>query len=248
MRGPLISIVVPVYNEKSNIEPTTQAILDVFGNMSSDLEILYVDDNSPDGTADEVCRMSDFASQVRLVQHGKKEGIGAAHRAGYEAAAGKYIMCIDADLSQSPKDLIKMKEKLDSGADLVIGSRYMAGGEQIGKSFLRDIGSKGMNFICRFILGIPLTDSTHTFRAFRKDLFENIAPKLDQKGHPNFQIQFSFWTMRMGYIASEIPIKFVERAAGRGKSKLSVRKELPPFIRLVGRLALDRLHSKRIFS
>ena len=100
MGKPFISVIVPVYNEKENVEPTAREILGAFGQLVSDLEILFVDDNSPDGTADEVIRVSGLASQVRLVQHGKKEGIGAAHRAGYEAAKGEYVMCIDADLSQ----------------------------------------------------------------------------------------------------------------------------------------------------
>jgi glycosyltransferase involved in cell wall biosynthesis len=238
-----MSIVVPVYNEKPNIEPTAKKIMDAFGELSADIEILFVDDNSPDGTADEVDRVSGFAPQVRLVQHGKKEGIGAAHHAGYKAAKGKYIMCIDADLSQSPDDLLKMKEKLDNGYDLVIGSRYMAGGEQIGKSVIRDVGSRGMNFICRFFLGIQLTDCTHTFRAFKKKLFDDVNPILDQKGHPNFQVQFSFWTIKKGYRTNEIPIIFVERDADRGQSKLSVKRELPSFLRLVGRLMYSRFFS-----
>jgi dolichol-phosphate mannosyltransferase len=238
---PLISVIVPVYNEKPNIEPTAREVLDAFDQVSSEMEILFVDDNSPDGTADEVERLSGIMPQVRLVQHGKKEGIGAAHHAGYKAAKGKYVMCIDADLSQSPVDLFKMKEKLDNGYDLVIGSRYMPGGDQVGKSVIRDIGSRGMNFICRFFLGIPLTDCTHTFRAFKKELFEDVASQLDQKGHPNFQVQFSFWTIHKGYRAMEIPIIFEERAADRGQSKLSVKKELPPFLKLVVRLMNLRL-------
>jgi len=236
----LISVVVPVYNEKPNIEPTARAVLDAFGNLSSEMEILFVDDNSPDGTADEVERISGLSPQVRLVQHGKKEGMGAAYHAGYEAADGEYIMCIDADLSQSPHDLFKMKGKLDEGYDLVIGSRYMKGGKQVGKSFFRDIGSRGMNFICRYMLGIPLTDCTHTFRAFRKGVFEAVAPNIDQKGHPNFQVQFSFWVVRKGFKITEIPIVFTEREEGRGQSKLSVKKEIPPFLRLVNRLVFQR--------
>ena len=241
MTEPLISVVVPVYNEKPNIEPTAREVLAAFEQVASETELLFVDDNSPDGTADEVERVSGIMPQVRLVQHGKKEGIGAAHHAGYKAAKGKYVMCIDADLSQSPADLFKMKEKLDNGYDLVIGSRYMAGGEQVGKSMIRDVGSRGMNFICRFFLGIPLTDCTHTFRGFRKSLFEDIDSKLDQKGHPNFQVQFSFWTVHKGYKAMEIPIIFTERADDRGQSKISVKKELPQFLKLVVRLMNLRL-------
>jgi len=241
--SPLISVVVPVYNEKANIEPTAREVLEAFKTVSSEMEILFVDDNSPDGTADEVGRVSGIMPQVKLVQHGKKEGIGAAHHAGYKAANGEYIMCIDADLSQSPHDLFKMKSKLDEGYDLVIGSRYMEGGEQVGKSAIRDIGSRGMNFICRFFLGIPLTDCTHTFRAFRKSLFNEVSSKLDQKGHPNFQVQFSFWTVKNGHRTTEIPIKFIEREEDRGQSKISVRKELPQFLKLVGRLIVQRFSS-----
>ena len=246
MKDPLISVVVPVYNEKPNIEPTAKEVLDAFEQVSSEMEILFVDDNSPDGTADEIHRVSAVMPQVKLIQHGKKEGIGAAHQAGYRAAKGKYVMCIDADLSQSPSDLFTMKEKLDDGHDLVIGSRYMAGGEQVGKSFLRDAGSRGMNFICRYILGIHLSDCTHTFRAFRKSMFDDIAFRLDQKGHPNFQVQFSFWAQRGGYRIMEIPIRFIERSSERGQSKLSVKRELPKFLRLVVRIMLCRLHSKRV--
>lgn len=241
MKAPLISVIVPVYNEKLNIEPTARAVLTAFERAAAETEILFVDDNSPDGTADEVVRLSSVLPQVRLVQHGKKEGIGAAHHAGYKAAQGNYVLCIDADLSQSPSDLFRMKEKLDKGYDLVIGSRYMRGGEQVGKSMVRDIGSRGMNFICRFFLGIPLTDCTHTFRGFKKSLFNDINPNLDQKGHPNFQVQFSFWTVHKGYRTSEIPIKFIERADDRGQSKISVKKELPQFMKLVIRLMNLRL-------
>lgn len=238
--NPFISIVVPVYNEKPNVEPTAKAILSAFNKYSSEVEVLFVDDNSPDGTAAEVERVSEIMPQVRLVQHGKKEGIGAAHHEGYRAAKGEYVMCIDADLSQSPTDLFNMKEILDNGYDLVIGSRYIKGGQQIGKSLVRNIGSRGMNLMCRFFLGIPLTDCTHTFRSFKKSLFNDIASNLDQKGHPNFQVQFSFWTIQGGYRATEIPIVFEERAAGRGQSKISIRRELMPFLNLVGRLICRR--------
>ena len=169
MSRKLLSIIVPVYNEKTNVEPSSTKLLDEFSEFKDTLEILFVDDNSPDGTADEVNRLNQKFPQIRLVQNGKKEGIGAAHKAGYKASTGQYILCIDADLSQSPKDLLKIKNKLDDGYDLAIGSRYMNEGKQIGKSPLRDIGSRGMNLICRYILGIKLTDCTHTFRGFKRE-------------------------------------------------------------------------------
>ena len=218
------SVVVPVYNERMNIEPTSKAILEAFGPKVNDLEILFVDDNSPDGTANEVERVSLLLSQVKLVQHGKKEGMGAAYRAGYEKAKGEIIAGIDADLSQSPKDLIKMINKLDEGFDLIVGSRYMPGGEMIGKSKLRDIGSRSMNLINRYILGIPMTDATHTFRVFKKDIFNSVANNINEKGHPSFQIQFTFWVSQQKYKITEIPISFKERGEEQGVSKLSIKK------------------------
>ena len=241
MTTPILSVVIPVYNEKENIAPSVERILMEFGPVGKQCEILFVDDNSPDGTAEEVERIARLTPQVRLVQHGKKEGIGAAHHAGYHAAKGEYILCIDVDLSQSPSDLLKMKQLLDAGYDLVVGSRYLPGAKQVGKSLSRDWGSKGMNWIARVFLGIPLTDSTHTFRVFRKSLHDALCSQLDQKGHPSFQIQFSFWAARRGFRLSEVAIQFVERSADRGQSKLSIRRELPLFLRLVGRLMFIRM-------
>lgn len=242
MQRPSVSIVVPVYNERDNIRPTTERLVNALGASAADCEILFVDDNSPDGTAEEVVNVSRAFPQVRLVQHGRKEGLGAAHHAGYHAAAGEYVMCIDADLSQAPEDLLRMQERLETGYDVVIGSRYAAHGSQLGKSASRHWGSKGMNVLCRLLLGIPATDSTHTFRAFRRTVHDAVCPKLDQKGHPTFQVQFLFWAVRKGFRIGEIPIRFVERP-GLGESKISIRRELPGFIRLVGRLVACRLRA-----
>ena len=240
----LYSIIVPVYNERNNILPTTESIVNSFSDYRNNFEILFVDDNSPDGTAEEINIVSDTFPEVKLVQHGKKEGIGAAHHIGYKSARGNYIFCLDADLSQPPNDLITMKDKLDTSCDLVIGSRYIQGGEQIGKSGFREIGSKGMNFICRNILGINLTDCTHTFRGFKKELFKDIDSMLDQKGHPNFQIQFCYYAISKNYIIEEIPIKFTERLPEHGDSKLSVRKEMPKFLVFVFQTLVNRITNK----
>tara|TARA_B110001454_G_C12630553_1_gene396747 strand:+ start:164 stop:904 length:741 start_codon:yes stop_codon:yes gene_type:complete len=236
-----LSIIIPVYNEKPNILPSASSLLDEFSEHQDSLEILFIDDNSPDGTANEVKRISDQYPQVKLVQNGKKEGIGAAHKAGYMASEGKYILCIDADLSQSPNDLLKIKKKLDEGFDLVIGSRYMNEGKQFGKSPIRDLGSRGMNLICRYILGIKLTDCTHTFRGFKRELFEEFSEDINAKGHPSFQVEFSFLISNSRKRITEIPIHFTEREETAGVSKISIRKEVPPFLKTIIRLLKIRL-------
>jgi len=236
-----ISIVIPVYNEKVNISPLTEELLKTFEHLATALEIIYVDDNSPDGTADEVICVAEKYPQVRLAQHGKKEGIGAAHHYGYQQAHGKYILCIDADFSQSSKDLLKFIQNLDNGYDLVIGSRYMKEGAQVGKGLVRDLGSRVMNMLTKVLLGIPLADATHTFRGFRRNVFDTVADKLDEKGHPGFQVQFTFWALKKGYKVKEIPIRFIEREEGRGESKISIRKEVPRFLALIARVLYARV-------
>ena len=148
---------------------------------------------------------------------------------------------MDADLSQSPADLVRFKHALDSGSDVVIGSRYLDGGAQSGKSLARDYGSRGMNIATHFLLGIPLTDATHTFRAFRREVFQKIGTCLNDKGHPGFQIQFIFFAIRYGFRVTEIPVQFVERRPDRGVSKLSIRREIPGFAKVIGRLLAARL-------
>jgi glycosyltransferase involved in cell wall biosynthesis len=241
MTTKLLSIIIPVYNEKPNIYPSTSKLIEEFSNFKDSLEILFVDDNSPDGTAEEINRVNKEYPQVKLIQNGKKEGIGAAHKAGYRASKGDYILCIDADLSQSPKDLLKIKNKLDEGYDLAIGSRYMDKGKQFGKSPIRDMGSRGMNLMCRYILGIKLTDCTHTFRGFKRELFEEFSHRINSKGHPSFQVEFSFFIFNKGSKTIEIPIHFTEREEGAGVSKISIRKEVPPFMRTILRLLKVRL-------
>ena len=236
-----ISIVIPVYNEKINILPLTEEMLKTFEHLATALEIIYVDDNSPDGTADEVIRVAKKYPQVRLAQHGKKEGIGAAHHYGYQQARGKYVLCIDADFSQSSMDLLKFIQNLDNGYDVVIGSRYMKEGAQLGKGLVRDLGSRMMNIFAKVLLGIPLADATHTFRGFRRTVFDTVADKLDEKGHPGFQIQFTFWALKKGYKVTEIPIRFVEREEGRGESKISIRKEVPRFLTLMAKMLYTRM-------
>jgi dolichol-phosphate mannosyltransferase len=239
------SIVIPVYNEKLNIQPSIEQVVRHFGDLMRRTEILFVDDDSPDGTAEEILRMAQVFPNVvtRLVQHGRKEGIGAAHLAGYRAAKGRFIMCLDADLSQSASDLLRMKHSIDQGVDLVIGSRYMPQGEQRGKSWVRNVGSQGMNFLVRWLLNLPLKDTTHTFRMFRKEVFDKVEPHLTEKGHPNFQVQLSFWSHYYGFKIKEIPIIFTERKPEQGISKVSVQNEVLPFLKLL--VSLRRIHKAR---
>ena len=116
----------------------------------------------------------------------------------------------------------------------------MTNGKQFGKSPLRDIGSRGMNLLCRILLGIKLTDCTHTFRGFRKKLFEDFSEKIHSKGHPSFQVELSFWIANTSHKIIEIPIHFREREGDLGVSKISIKKEVPPFLTLIIKLFFKR--------
>ena len=227
----MISVIIPTYNERANVERATVAIEEALQPLKIPFEIIFVDDKSPDGTGELVQKLSStHHPSVRLVEKEKKEGIGAAHMAGFAAARGDIFMTIDADLSQDPYDLVRFKEALDGGLDLVIGSRYTKGGAMHGKSRLRYGGSLGMNFLSRILLGVPYTDASHTFRAFRREIYDRAKMRIRSKGHPAFTIEFTYRAHRLHYRIGEIPVLFQERSEGYGDSKVNIVREVPRYL------------------
>lgn len=231
------SFIIPVYNEKKNIGLTIAEIKKKFERHSSDYEIIFVDDNSPDGTALEIENFAKVDNRIKLCQHGKKIGLGAAINFGYKKALGEFIIGIDVDLSQSIDDLIKMISYLkNNNLDMVIGSRYIEGGKQINKSFIRDAASRYMNIFISTILNLKVYDLSHTFRIFRREIFLNISSSLHETGHPSFMTEFTYFTVKKKYKVSEFPIIFVERDPSLGKSKLKISKEIFPYFKFVLKL------------
>jgi len=234
MEAICLSIVIPVYNEKINIRPTVENLVRVLSESTiENYEILFVDDDSPDGTAMEVDRIHAEYSQVRLIQHGFREGLGSATHFGYDSARGDIIIGMDADLSQPAQDVVTIYKKITQGDDLVIGSRFVRGGSQVNKPLIRDYGSRMINVVVRLIFRISVKDVTHTFRGFRRAILATIGSNLDDKGHPGFQIQFTYWCIRNGYQVSEVPTCFTERDRTRGQSKVSLIRTMFGLIRLV---------------
>ncbi len=230
------SFIVPVFNEKTNIFTFVNEISNKFDNYSTNYEIVFVDDNSPDGTANEIINLSKKYNKIRLLQHGKRDGLGAAILYGYKNSLGKYLIGMDVDLSVSPSYLYRMIEMLkNNNCDMVIGSRYLQESKIINKGLFRKLGSIFFNFISSKLLNITVTDSSHTFRVFKRDILNSISASLKEKSHPSFLIEFTYFTQQYFKI-NEIPIIFVERDKSKGKSKLSIKEGVLSFFSSLLRL------------
>lgn len=230
------SVIIPVYNEVKNIKKTVIKIEKNFKKIKNTYEILFIDDNSSDGTWNELVKISKHKKFVKFYQHGKKEGLGLASNFGYSKAKGKIIMQIDGDLAHNPKDLISMYNYLKKKkVSMVIGSRYIDKGKQRGKTIIRDLGSRLMNFIARIFLNIHLKDFTHTFRVFKKEIYHSTKKDIIEKGHPSFFIEFTYLALNKKFKILEYPVTYDDRN-NSADSKIPILKESIRYIKTVLRL------------
>ncbi len=228
--NPEVSIVLPTYNEKENVVKLIPEIAKNLKNVN--YEVIVVDDNSPDGTADTAERLG-----VRVVRREKKMGIGTAYKAGFDAAKGNVVVTMDADMSHNPKYLPRLLDKIREGHDIVVGSRHVEGGSIAGWGLNRKIISGIANGLTHLFLGIEVSDVTSGYRAYRKELLNRMPlDKIKSSGY-SYLLETIFYAVRHGKIA-EVPIIFEDRKAG--KSKLG-KNEYVKYIRTVGRLFVKRL-------
>jgi len=214
-----ILTIIPTYNEIDNIE---RFIKTVFSYIPPDAAILVVDDNSPDGTANVVEKISsDYPERLHILNRPEKQGLAAAYLAGFLWAwSGPWdvFLEIDADFSHNPKYIPVMLEQIQTH-DVVIGSRNIKGGGVEGWSFARNVLSKGGSLYSRFVLGCPIRDLTGGFNMWRKSVLEKInLSAIISKGY-SFQIEMKYKAYRAGCSVKEIPIVFTDRK--QGKSKMS---------------------------
>jgi len=221
-----LSIVLPTYNEKENLQIFIPAIQESF--KAIDYEILVVDDNSPDGTPEFVTALSRKFPNIKLVLRDKKEGIGAALKTGYDLAQKEIILSSDADLSFSSSDMFRLYEKMEEGYDMVIGSRHSQGGfyesRRINTKF-KYLASRLGNIVLRLLSGIRLSDFSANFRAIRKTSWNLIKTK-ERTNVILFEMIVK--AKAAGIRITEIPVAFKERAYG--KSKLNLGFEVLRFI------------------
>ena len=222
-------LVIPTYNEKENIE---KLITKIFALNISELEILVVYDNSPDGTADIVEQLSE-KYPLHLLKREGKLGLGSAYIAGFKKAlslGADYIFEMDADFSHDPDDIPRMLESAQD-ADLVIGSRKIKGGKVIGWGWTRKFMSNGAMMFSRLLLGLKARDVTAGFRCFRRDVLHALDLDAIKSNGYAFQEELLYRTQKAGFKITEIPVTFVDRQ--EGKSKLSKKDIIEFFIVMI---------------
>lgn len=211
-------VILPTYNERENVGDTLRAILAL---SLPDLSVLVVDDSSPDGTGTIVLDTAARDPRVSLLTRPTREGLGKAYIAGFREALARgaeAIVQMDADFSHDPNDIPRLLGALER-SDMVIGSRYLHGGNVRDWSPLRVWLSRNANRYARVVTGIPLTDLTSGFTAIRASLLARPdLPRIAADGY-GFQIELKFRAWRAGARIEELPIVFIDRQ--HGESKLS---------------------------
>jgi len=211
-------VVLPTYNERENIEPIVLAIL----GQSADLEVLVVDDNSPDGTGEIVDRLARaHPKRVHVMHRAGKRGLGTAYIEGFSWALARdyeFVFEMDADFSHDPADLLKLRAPIvDAQADASVGSRWVAGGGTRNWSFLRTFISRGGSVYARLILGVPVRDLTSGFKCFSRRVLERLELQTVGSNGYAFQVEMNFRCHRHGFRVAEVPIIFVDRRVGKSK-------------------------------
>jgi len=218
-----VVMVVPTYNEIENLADIVARIR----RSTPDVDILVVDDNSPDGTGALADRIAAGDTQVRVVHRPVKQGLGAAYSEGFRVAleAGYDLIGeMDADGSHQPEQLPRLLAAT-ADADLVIGSRWIPGGSVVNWPWHRRALSRAGNLYTRILLGIGVRDATAGFRIFRRETLEAVQLDEVQSLGYVFQVELVFRTLRAGLRVAEVPIEFVERERGDSKMTPEVARE-----------------------
>ncbi|MCH8304353.1 MAG: polyprenol monophosphomannose synthase [Candidatus Marinimicrobia bacterium] len=232
-------VIIPTYNESDNIKKAIQLVF----KSAKNIDVLVVDDNSPDKTANVVKAMMKKDKRVNLIERKAKKGLGTAYIAGFKFALKRNydrILEMDADLSHDPSEIPNFL-KASEEADVVIGSRYLNGVNVVHWPLRRLILSYGANIYSRVITGMPLHDTTSGFKCFRREVLEAVDLDAVHSGGYSFQIEMNFRAWCKGFRLKEIPIIFVDRTLGQSKMNFSIMVEAA---KVVWKLKYQQLSGK----
>lgn len=222
-------ILIPTYNEKDNVEPITREVL----NANPGVEILIIDDNSPDKTWQIVEGLHRANPRIHLLHRQKKEGLGRAYLAGFAWGLERGFECLvemDADFSHRPVDLTAILQAMGPQVDFAVGSRWIVGGRTVNWGLIRKLISRGGSLYSRLILRQPLRDWTGGFNAWKASTLQRIGLSSVTSNGYSFQIELKYRALRAGCKGLEVPIVFEERRVG--KSKMSLKIVLEAFYRV----------------
>lgn len=217
-------VIVPTYNESANIAWIIERIL----LAQPQLDILVVDDGSPDGTGRIADELATGDPRIHVMHRSGKQGLGAAYRAGFAWGLERdydVLIEMDADGSHRPEDLAQLLAASEAGADLVLGSRWVPGGGVVNWPWHRRLISRGGTAYARLMLGIPIKDATGGFRAFRRETLQRLPlTEVASQGYC-FQIDMARRVVAAGMTVVEVPITFVERERGESKMSSAIVRE-----------------------
>ena len=217
-------VIIPTYNEKENIENIVRYVF----SLNPVFDILIIEDNSPDGTAAIVKELQKEFSNLYLIERKGKLGLGTAYIAGFKWALEhgyNYIFEMDADFSHNPRDLVRLYEACQQGADMSVGSRYVTGVNVVNWPMSRVLLSYFASNSVRIITGMKVHDATAGFVCYTRNVLENIdLDHIRFKGYA-FQIEMKFTTYTLGFRIQEVPIIFTDRTLGTSKMSKGIIKE-----------------------
>jgi dolichol-phosphate mannosyltransferase len=228
-------VIIPTYNERENLDPITREVLAA----EPRCDVLVVDDNSPDGTGQLADQLATQEPRLKVLHREKKEGLGRAYLHAFQWALDhgyQYVVEMDADFSHDPKAVPLLIDAVLAGADLALGSRYVAGGGTVNWGVGRKLLSQGGSLYARTVLGVKVRDLTGGFKCFRRRVLESIDLSAVKSAGYAFQIELTYRALKAGFRVREVPITFEDRRVGQ--SKMS-RKIFAEAIAMVWKLRLS---------
>lgn len=218
-------VIIPTYNEKENISAIIKAVF----SLEAGFHVLIVDDGSPDGTAAIVKELqAQFPQSLFIIERTGKLGLGTAYIAGFKWALARnyaFIFEMDADFSHNPKDLIRLHQACESGADMSVGSRYTKGGKVVNWPWDRIFISKGGALYTQLITWMPIKDPTAGFVCYTQKVLATLPLDDIQFIGYAFQIEMKYRTWKAGFKITEVPITFIDRTEGVSKMSKGIVKE-----------------------
>lgn len=213
---PKISVILPTYNERENIEDLINSI---FSNMDATTEVIVVDDNSPDKTWEVIEKIEKANNNVRLLRRMNKRGLTSAISDGISLSEGDIVVWMDCDFSMPPEIIPKLIYELND-SDIALGSRYVKGGKDVRDSSIRILASRAVNLFANFVLDSSIKDYSSGFFAVKREVFNEI--KLMPEGYAEYCVDFLYRAKKRGFKIKEVPYIVIDRRVGETKTSPNV--------------------------